>query len=128
MLQTPGPEALAGGIPVWSCIKHESPFPRINIRPTQENTAHPSWSPREETDPAAGSALQVFPSLFHLPEGCSLTCGVGPVRMGHGRAQGPRAELVVQEAAGWRGEAAGVEMVVRGVEGMDGMSTNHSCG
>lgn len=64
----------------------------------------------------------------HLPEGYSLTCGVGPVRMGHGRAQGPRAELVVQEAAGWRGEAAGVEMVVRGVEGMDGMSTNHSCG
>lgn len=48
--------------------------------------------------------------------------------MGHGRAQGPRAELVLQEAAGWRGEAAGVEMVVRGVEGMDGMSTNHSCG
>lgn len=29
--------------------------------------------------------------------------------------------------AGWRSEAAGVEMMVRVIEGMDGMGTNHSC-
>jgi len=29
--------------------------------------------------------------------------------------------------ASWRSEAAGVEMMVRVIEGMDGMGTNHSC-
>lgn len=56
-----------------------------------------------------------------------LTCGIGPVWMGHGCANRPRVDLVMEIAASWRSKAAGVEMMVRVIEWMDGMSTNHSC-
>lgn len=47
--------------------------------------------------------------------------------MRDGGGDGPRAALVVEIAACWRGQAAQVIMMVMVIEGMDGVSTNHSC-
>lgn len=73
----------------------------------------------------------MFHSLFHYKQNLSdhlyLTCGIGPVWMWHRCANRPRVDLVMVIAASWRSEAAGVEMMVRVIKWMDGMSTNHSC-
>lgn len=62
-----------------------------------------------------------------LPQVILLTCRISPVWMGHGCTNWPWVCLMVEIAAGWRSEAAGVEMMVGVIKGMDGMSTNHSC-
>lgn len=47
--------------------------------------------------------------------------------MRDGGGDGARAALVVEIAACRRGQAAQVIMMVMVIEGMDGVSTNHSC-
>lgn len=47
--------------------------------------------------------------------------------MRDGGGDGPCAALVVEIAACWRGQVAQVIMMVMVIEGMDGVSTNHSC-
>lgn len=47
--------------------------------------------------------------------------------MRDGGGDGPCAALVVEIAACRRGQAAQVIMMVMVIEGMDGVSTNHSC-
>lgn len=89
-------------------------------------TLRKSLNPSKRVSP---SPLQLANSWkdFTWNESSSLTCGTGPVWKGHGCANGPWAAWVVEMTASWRSEAAGVEMMVRVIEGMDGMGTNHSC-
>lgn len=102
-------------------------------RNTPAGSVHaPCYKPQAEADHAPFQlSISTFHSLFHnnqnLPGRLYLTCGIGPVWMGHGCAHWPRADLVMEIAASWRSEAAGVEMMVGVIEWMDGMGTNHSC-